>query len=128
MSTPSSERKKPGESGKRTQGRKFEELAARHYERNGFKVLERNWRAGRKELDLIVRKGNLIVFVEVKSAYSREFGHPSERIDAHKIRNLTAAAQQYLIANAIGRADLRFDVVTFVNGILEHYADAFPVE
>jgi putative endonuclease len=128
MSTPSSEQKKPGKSKKLTQGRKFEDLAAKYYEQSGFEVLERNWRAGRKELDLIVRKGNLIVFVEVKSTYSREFGHPSERVHTHKIRNLTDAAQQYLIANAIGGADLRFDVVTFVNGILEHYPDAFPVE
>ncbi len=128
MSTPSSEHSSSSDARRHSQGRKFEQLAARFYKQNGFDILERNWHAGHKELDLIVQKDDLIVFVEVKSTYSRKFGHPAERVDNRKIRNLTDAARQYLIARNIERADLRFDLVTFVDGKLEHYPDAFPAE
>ncbi len=117
-----------GRSDKRkvNQGRRFEELAARFFVGKGFEVIERNWRSGHKEIDLIVRRDGLIVFVEVKSTYSEKFGHPVERIDAKKIHNLSAAARQYLIVNEIEKTDLRFDVVTFNRGELEHFPDAFP--
>lgn len=107
-------------------GQTFERLAAAFFEQNGFEILQRNWRTGRREIDLIVKKGNLIAFVEVKSASSKKYGHPANRVDERKVANLTKAAQQYLIDNKIEGCDLRFDVVTFVNGKLEHFPDAFP--
>ncbi|RKX24093.1 MAG: YraN family protein [Candidatus Zixiibacteriota bacterium] len=125
---PSSDSSKPGSNRKQTQGRKYENLAAEYYQQQNFDIIERNWRAGHKEIDLIVKRGNLIVFVEVKSTYSKKFGHPAERVDKKKISNLTQAAKQYLIRNSIENTDLRFDVVTFVNGQLEHFPDAFPAE
>lgn len=106
-------------------GRAFEKQAALFFERNGFEVLERNWYAGRREIDLIVRKDNLLVFVEVKSAAGVKYGHPAERIDKKKISNLTQAAAQYLQERKIDNCDLRFDVVTFIDGKLEHFPDAF---
>lgn len=106
-------------------GKTYERLAASYFEQNGFEILQRNWRAGQREIDLIVRKGNLIAFVEVKSATSKKFGHPAERVNDRKVANLTKAAQRYLIDNKIENCDLRFDVVTFVNGRLEHFPDAF---
>jgi len=69
-----------------------------------------------------------MVFVEVKSSSTQKYGHPAERVDKNKIRNLTAAAEQYLIDKKIEGYDLRFDVVTFVNGRLEHYPGAFECE
>ncbi len=104
----------------------YERLAASYFEQNGYEIIQRNWRAGHREIDLVVRKSNLIAFVEVKSALSKKFGHPIERVDDRKIANLTKAAQQYLIENKIENCDLRFDVVTFINGKLEHFPDAFP--
>ena len=109
-------------------GHRFETLAGQFYQDNGFDILERNWRAGHKEIDLIVRKDSLVVFVEVKSALSRQFGHPVERVDQKKVHNLSVCAQQYVIANELDDVDLRFDVVTFSNGQLEHFPDAFAVE
>lgn len=115
-----------GDRRKLLQGQKFERLAAHYFTQHGFEIIERNWRAGHKEIDLITRRGNLVVFVEVKSTYSGQFGHPAERIDDKKIKNLSDAARQYLIAKEISNVDLRFDVITFVNGRLEHFPDAFP--
>ncbi len=111
---------------RRRRGTAFEQVAAAFFQRNGFEILERNWHAGHKEIDLIVRKGDVVVFVEVKSAASQNFGHPAERVNGRKVSNLTQAARQYLTDNDIKGCDLRFDVVTFVNGKLEHYPNAFP--
>ena len=111
----------------RERGRQFEELAGKYFEDNNFEILEKNWQAGRKELDLVVKKDNLIIFVEVKSASSKKFGHPSERVDKRKIQNLSIAANQYILENNLQNVDMRFDVVTFVDGKLEHYENAFDV-
>ncbi|MBD3257690.1 YraN family protein [candidate division GN15 bacterium] len=110
------------------QGSTFEQQAARFYEERGFAVRDTNWRTGHKEIDLIVQSDELIVFVEVKSTFSKKFGHPAAWIDQKKRRNLTLAAQQYLIDHAIDGRDIRFDVITFVNNRLEHFPDAFAAE
>ena len=104
---------------------KYESLAADFFESLGFSVLERNWRTGHKEVDLIVRRENLLVFVEVKSARDAAYGHPAEKVDARKISHLSHAARQYLIDHDIHDCDLRFDVVTFVNDEMEHFPGAF---
>ena len=106
-------------------GRSFEKQAALFFEQNGYTILERNWQAGHKEIDIIVRKDDLIVFVEVKSASSGKFGHPAERVDRKKVANLTTAAHRYISEHNIENCDLRFDVVTFVDGKLEYFPNAF---
>jgi putative endonuclease len=106
-------------------GHAHEQLAAKFYAKLGFDILERNWRAGRKEIDLIVRKDNQVVFVEVKSSSSRKYGHPVERVDRRKKQNLIVCALQYIVERELSGVDMRFDVVTFVDGKLEHYPDAF---
>ncbi len=108
-------------------GRRYEELAADFFRQHGFEILEQNWQASHKEIDLIVRKGHLIAFVEVKSSTTPNFGHPAEWVDKRKIANLSEAAQRYLVENEIADCDVRFDVVTFTGGRLEHYPNAFEV-
>jgi len=109
-------------------GRDYEELAAQFYLKRNFQILHRNYQAGHKEIDLIVRKDDEVVFVEVKAAKSKSLGHPAERVTKKKISNLTRAAQQYLIENKIDDADLRFDVITFLDGKIEHYPAAFSAD
>ncbi len=106
-------------------GRSYEKLAALFFEQKGYRILERNWRAGRKEIDLIIEKDKTLIFVEVKSSSSKKYGHPAERVDPKKKNNLIDAANQYILAKDITNVDLRFDVVTFLDGQLEHYPDAF---
>jgi putative endonuclease len=106
-------------------GRQFEQLAADFFRIQGYKILDHNWQAGRQEIDLVVQKDNLVVFVEVKSASTRKFGHPAERVDRRKIANLTRAAQKYIADKSIAGCDLRFDVVAFVDGVPEHFPGAF---
>ena len=108
--------------------REFERLAGKFYENLGYEIIERHWRAGRKEIDLIVQRDQQIIFIEVKSSRTKKFGHPSERVNGAKKRNLIDVAQQYIQSQQIVNCDFRFDVVTFVDGKLEHYPDAFSVE
>lgn len=124
---PSSNNKNSYSKNNRERGRQFEKLAGDYFISHGYEILEKNWQAGRKEIDLIVKKDNLIIFVEVKSASSKKFGHPSERVDKKKIMNLSNAAQQFILVHNLSNVDMRFDVITFVNGSLEHYENAFNV-
>lgn len=122
---PSSNQKKSYTKENRAKGKEYEKLAGEYFVQNGYKILEKNWQAGRKEIDLIVTKENLIIFVEVKSASSKKFGHPSERVDQKKIKNLSTAANQYILVHNLTNIDMRFDVITFIKGKLEHYENAF---
>lgn len=118
--------KKAARSGQpKPEWREYEKLAGRFFEQQGYKIVARNWRTGRLEIDLIVQRDDLIVFVEVKSAKSTRFGHPAERIDEKKQVHLTHAAQQFIDEKKIKDYDLRFDAVTFVDGQLEHFPNAF---
>jgi len=125
---PSSEKAPRKDRRRLDRGHAHEQLAAQFYSRQGFKILERNWRAGRKEIDLIVRKDDLVVFVEVKSSTSKRYGHPAERVDRRKQANLIDCARQYIIERDLSGVDMRFDVITFVGSKLEQFPDAFEVE
>ncbi len=114
--------------GKRDKGRQFEKLAEQYLIENGFTILQRNWMAGHKEIDLIAQIGNTIVFVEVKGGMSHKFGHPAEWVDKRKQDNLISAAEQYIISKNLKEIDFRFDLITIFDGKLEHYPDAFQKE
>lgn len=125
---PSSKKRVSRPRGSVGRGRSYESRAAQFYQEQGYEILARNWQAGHKEIDLIARRGDLIVFIEVKSARGQQFGHPAEWVTTAKRRNLIAAANQYLIAKNITNCDLRFDIVAFVSGALEQFPNAFDAE
>jgi len=108
-----------------SKGRRHEQLAAEYFQKQDFEILERNLQVGHLEIDLIVRKADLLIFVEVKSASTLKYGHPAEWVDRRKIERLVRAAEKYLQDREITGYDLRFDVVTFLGGRLEHFPDAF---
>lgn len=112
----------------RARGSGYEDAASSFMMSNGFEILDRNWTAGHKEIDLIARKDDLIVFVEVKSSRDDSFGHPAERVDFRKQQNLIIAAETYIMEKEITGYDIRFDLITFLNGKLEYYPGAFQAE
>jgi putative endonuclease len=110
-------------------GRAGESAAAALYTRSGFRILERNRRIGRVEVDLIARRGPLVVFCEVKTRHTDEWGQPSEAVGHAKQARMRRFAAQWLTQEHPGRVTVRFDVVSVIvrNGRLEltHVQDAF---
>ncbi|MCU1672157.1 MAG: hypothetical protein JWN77_270 [Frankiales bacterium] len=108
-----------------------EDLAAAHLAAAGYEVLARNWRCRDGELDLVARDGDAVVFVEVKTRSSADFGMPAEAVGHVKARRIRGLACRWLVENRPGGAiQLRFDVVSVVRRRgaapeLVHLRDAF---
>ena len=95
-------------------GFEAEEMAFEYLLRQGLTAVERNYRCRLGEIDLIMRDGNTLVFVEVRMRASTDFGGAIESIDARKQRKLLSAARHYI--GALGKIpECRFDVV-LLNG------------
>jgi putative endonuclease len=96
-------------------GRWGEDLAARHLESRGWTVLARNLREGRREVDLVVRRGKVVAFVEVKCRRGTGFGHPLEAITHLKREEIARVARAWLRTQALPPGViLRFDAVSVV--------------
>ena len=101
-----------------------ERRATRWYVQAGYEVLDRNWRCRAGELDLVVSRGDEIVFCEVKSRYSDAFGSPVEAVDMRKQRRVRRVAAEWLRTHhRHGR--LRFDVATITGTRIEVIEAAF---
>lgn len=111
-------------------GDRGEELAARHLAAGGWMVLNRNFRVGRKEIDLVARRGEVVAFVEVKTRSGRGFGHPLEAITWKKRREIQQVAQAWIDRHGRDGDTYRFDAVSvLVMGggapLVEHVEDAW---
>ena len=95
-------------------GRLGEDAAYRHLRKLGYTVVARNYRTrdGRGEVDLIGWDGKQLVFVEVKTRVSGEFGEPEEAIDSRKRQNILGAAGDYLRRAGLEWTCARFDTVS----------------
>ena len=95
-------------------GRAGEDAAADFYARAGYAIVERNYRSGRGELDLIVGRGTTVVFVEVKTRRDDAFGAPFEAVGPEKQRRLRQLAARWLVERRPGPVEIRFDVVSVI--------------
>ncbi|WP_339821655.1 YraN family protein [Paenibacillus sp. FSL R7-0216] len=118
--------------GRKDRGRKAEQAACEHLLSHGFTVVERNWRCRTGEIDIIARKGNTLIIVEVRSRSQQAaaFGTPAESITARKIKQVRDTAVVYLHRTGQSDANIRFDVVAVTFGknndiTLEHIEAAF---
>lgn len=115
-------------------GARGERLAAARLEAEGWKVLARNYRFGRREIDLVVRRGATLAFVEVKTRSGDGFGGPLAAVTWRKRREIQAVATHFLARmgpREVEGLDIRFDVVAItvrrdgcVAGV-EHIEDAW---
>ena len=112
-------------------GKAGEDFAASYLEHAGYGIIERDWRQGSRDIDIVARTedGTTVVFVEVKTRSSDAIVRPEDAVDARKIRNLGRAADAYVKERAIWN-ELRFDLISIVgtapeNFRLEHIIDAF---
>jgi putative endonuclease len=92
-------------------GRWGEQLAASHLESLGYKILKRNWRCIRGEIDLVASAGEVLVFVEVKTRRGRDHGTPEEALTTAKVRRLLELSQRYLLEHDLENVDWRVDMV-----------------
>ena len=109
-------------------GQKGEDLAAAWLRERGYKILFRNWKYGRHEIDIIAEKENLIVFVEVKSRSDELLVPPGTLISREKEKSIIYAAEGYINRCNIDK-ESRFDILIII-GIgderkIEHIEDAF---
>jgi putative endonuclease len=91
-----------------------ERLAADMYRRLEFEVVDRNWRCGEGELDLVLRRDDLVIFCEVKTRRGDRFGLPAEAVDYRKRARLRRLAAEWLADAGVGRVRIRFDVVSVI--------------
>jgi putative endonuclease len=99
-------------------GRTGEAAALAAYETRGYQLVARNWRCRLGEIDLVVRRGDLLVFCEVKARRGGRFGAPFEAVHVSKQRKLRNLAEVFLTSVGGPVSEVRFDVasVTVVGG------------
>ncbi len=105
-------------------GRSAEQQAVNYLGKQGYKIVCRNFRIRRAEIDIIAMHEGWLVFVEVKARSSGLFGGPAEAVDLRKQDRIVKAARGYM---ALKKTELpaRFDVITIGPAGLEHIKDAF---
>ncbi len=96
-----------------SKGKAGEAIAVNYLQKLGFKILEKNWRYSRLgEIDIIAEDNNALVFIEVKSRTSHQFGHPFESVDEKKLGKIKRLAEIYLTQKTNTNYDsCRFDLV-----------------
>lgn len=112
-------------------GRRGEALALEFLTEHGFRILARNLRSPKGEIDLLALEGTTLCFVEVKLRRSERFGSALESVDARKQRRIIAAARDILATRMLPRFEtIRFDVVTVADAprpVLHLLREAFYV-
>jgi putative endonuclease len=95
---------------RQTLGRWGEELAVRHLERQGVRIVARNWRCTAGEVDIVVLDGDCVAFVEVRTRRGRAYGSPEESITPQKLARMATVAESYVYEEG-WEGDWRLDVV-----------------
>jgi putative endonuclease len=102
-----------------------ESAAAAFLEAAGCRIVARNQRCRRGEVDLIAEQGELLIFVEVRTRETAAFGGPEETVDFRKQQRVVLAAQDFLMRRRGPPRGARFDVIAVVGDKLTHFPNAF---
>jgi len=110
-------------------GIKGEQIAADFLLNKGYIIVHKNWRSGKKEVDIIAFKDNMLVIAEIKTRSSLDFGFPEEAVNHKKQQYLKAAADAFMSDNP-QYLNIRFDIISILldgNDIKEivHFEEAF---
>lgn len=112
-------------------GKWGEDEAALYYEDKGYEILERDWKVGKRDIDLIALTEDkyTLVFVEVKTRQNNDLQEPEEAVDVKKMRNLAIAANAYVKLHGLDM-DVRFDIISVIGKCscvesIECFEDAF---
>jgi putative endonuclease len=102
-----------------------EDRAVDYLVRSGMRIVERNYRCKLGELDVIARDADTLVFVEVRSRRSAEYGNALDAISWHKRRRVSRMAMAYVAARKPRFVEARFDVVAITGDEVVHVKDAW---
>jgi putative endonuclease len=109
-------------------GKKGEKLAIDFLIKNDYKILEKNYRYLKAEVDVIAQKGNVLAVVEVKTRSTDYFGNPEEFVNPKKIKLLLSAIDYYVVDKDLD-VEVRFDIIAIIHQKnktkIEHLEDAF---
>jgi putative endonuclease len=109
-------------------GKKGEQLAVDFLIKNGYKILEKNYRYLKAEVDIIAQKKNVLAVVEVKTRSTDYFGDPQDAVKPQKIKLLVSAIDYYVIDKDLD-VEVRFDIIAVIHKNnktkIEHLEDAF---
>ena len=116
-------------------GKEGERLAAEYLAEHGYRIITRNYRYHRNEIDIIAQHNQTLSFVEVKTRSSADKGHPSESVTMKKQKEIIKVARAYLAFSGQEDADCRFDVIAVLvessteslisSFVIEHFIEAF---
>lgn len=101
-----------------------ENKAAKYLKRNGYKILERNFRCSFGEVDIIAKKGDVTAFIEVKTRTSDDYGAPNEAVDGRR-RQRYKNCVRYYFANREIDCTVRFDIIEVTKAGINHIENAF---
>jgi len=112
---------------KKLYGKTGEDIALTYLLDKGYAILASNFTCRGGELDLVARKKDEIIFVEVKRRFSDAYGTPAEAVTATKQRRIVTAAQVFLLKNDLYDSPVRFDVIEIYGERIHHIKNAFEV-
>ena len=109
-------------------GKQGEDAAVEFLQARGHRILARNYRFGRAEIDIVSTENNMVIFTEVKTRSTEYFGYPEEAVDKKKRTAMRKAAEEFMYQNK-SDSPVRFDIISVLNqnNKLEifHIPDAF---
>ena len=109
-------------------GKKGEQLAVDYLLKSGYKIIERNYRFDKAEVDIIAKKQDILAIIEVKTRSSIDFGNPQDFVKPKQIKRLVKAVDEYITVNDLN-VEVRFDIIAIVKenkGFnIEHLENAF---
>ena len=109
-------------------GKKGEQLAIDFLIEKGYKILDKNWRYLKAEVDIIAQKETVLAVVEVKTRSSDSFGNPQDFVNPKKIKLLVSAMNEYVIRKDLD-VEVRFDIIAILKKNnqfkIAHLKDAF---
>lgn len=111
-------------------GKAGEEVALKYLKRKKFKIIKKGFRLYKGEIDVIAYDRKTLVFIEVKTRRSRNFGLPEESVTTAKQRQIKKIAQGFIAFNNLENVECRFDVISLIlkkndGYFISHFKDAF---
>lgn len=109
-------------------GKKGEQLAVDFLLKEGYNIIERNYRFDKAEVDIIAQKEDVLAIIEVKTRSTADFGNPQDFVKPKQIQRLVKAVDEYVTANCLD-VEVRFDIIAIVKEKnqfhIEHLENAF---